>query len=105
MKLIYADKLIEYYVRLSTECVGTPYENIYDMVAHKVAEQPTTYDVEKVVKEINNIKIGGDCRHKCEHYDWSVGACQGICEDYIKKCAIEIVRRGGVDENIRNNRI
>lgn len=59
-----------------------------------ILDQPTAYDVDKVVEEIEicNIGIGRDCRHKCEQYDWSVGACQGMCEDYVKKCAIEIVR-------------
>lgn len=57
-----------------------------------------TYSVEKIIENIKKIEVGGDCRHKCKSYDWSVGACQGDCEDYIKSEAIDIVKRGGVNE-------
>ena len=60
-------------------------------------DTPTAYDVEKVVNELENIKTGGDCRYKCKNYDWSVGGCEGYCEDYVREKTIEIVRKGGVE--------
>lgn len=55
--------------------------------------------VEAVVAELESIKTGRDCRHKCKYYDWSVGSCEGHCEDYVREKAIEIVREG-----VRNER-
>lgn len=52
----------------------------------------TRNPMEAVVAELENIKTGGDCRHKCKHYDWSVGSCDGFCEDYVRETAISIVR-------------
>lgn len=51
-------------------------------------------EMEKIIENIKEIEVGGDCRHKCKSYDWSVGACQGDCEDYIKSEAIDIVKEG-----------
>jgi len=56
------------------------------------AESKIAYDVEAKVAELENIKTGGDCRHKCKYYDWSVGGCEGHCEDYVRDTAISIVR-------------
>ena len=48
--------------------------------------------VERVVDMLESIEIGGDCRHKCNHYDWTVGACNGECTDYVKSRAIKIIK-------------
>jgi hypothetical protein len=63
-----------------------------EMFRKAFAESKLAYDVEAKVAELKNIKTGGDCRHKCKHYDWSVGWCEGHCEDYVKETAISIVR-------------
>lgn len=68
-----------------------------------ILEQPTAYDVDRVVENLKEIEVGGYCRHKCKSYDWSVGACQGDCEDYIKSEAIDIVKRGEVNDIRRSN--
>lgn len=64
-----------------------------------IAEIPTAYDPDKVVKQLEEIKTGvnTNCRMDCSNYDWSTGSCQGLCEKYLKKRAIEIVEAGGVD--------
>ena len=60
-----------------------------------VKEQPTAYDVEKVVERIQKIGVGGECRNYCEKYDWTVGACTGECTGYVIGKAVEIVQNGG----------
>lgn len=88
MRLIDADALMDYCQNQKSKTIS----------CNDIARFPTAYDVDKVVEDIGKIEVGGDCRHKCEYYDWSVGACQGICEDYVRNRAIDIVKRGGVDD-------
>ena len=70
-----------------------------DMMVDAVNNEPTAYDPDKVVEQIEDIKTGANtnCRMNCSNYDWSVGGCQGLCEEYLKKRAIEIVKAGGTD--------
>lgn len=88
MRLIDADAL-----RISMMCRFDEVAELLEIID----EQPTAYDVDKVVEDIGKIEVGGDCRHYCKYYDWSVGACQGICEDYVRNRAIDIVRRGVIN--------
>lgn len=64
-----------------------------------IAEIPTAYDPDKVAEQLEEIKTGANtnCRRDCSNYDWSTGSCQGLCEKYLKKRAIEIVKAGGAD--------
>ena len=50
-------------------------------------------ELNQIIKEIDEIETGygSGCRYECKLYDWSVGACIGECEEYIKKKAKEIV--------------
>ena len=106
MRLIDADALLDQYgLKDATKYGNKDAEQqahsystlmLYE-IADMIEDAPTAYDVEKVVSELENIKTGGDCRHKCKYYDWSVGACEGHCEDYVRERAIEIVRKGGVE--------
>lgn len=66
-----------------------------------IAEIPTAYDPDKVVEQLEEIKTGANtnCRRDCSNYDWSTGSCQGLCEKYLKKRAIEIVKAGGINDN------
>lgn len=70
-------------------------------IASVIDAQPTAYDPDKVVEQLEEIKTGANtnCNRGCSDYDWSTGACQGLCEEYLKKRAIEIVKAGGVDGN------
>lgn len=63
-------------------------------------EKQTAIDPEKVAEQIEDIKTGANtnCRMDCSNYDWSTGSCQGLCEKYLKKRAIEIVKAGGTDD-------
>lgn len=72
-----------------------------DDIRCAVANQPTAYDPDKVVEQLEEIKTGANtnCNRGCSDYDWSTGTCQGLCEEYLKKRAIEIVKAGGVDGN------
>lgn len=99
MRLIDADKLIDamnlygMYKHENPEAYDTlmKYE-----ILQEIEDQPTAYDVDKVVEYLEATTIDYDaCRHHCLSYDWSVGACDGMCEDYAIKMAIDIVRRGG----------
>ena len=54
---------------------------------------------ERVLQRLEEITIGGDCRHKCNKYDWTVGGCSGECVDYVRSRAIEIVKEEcGINE-------
>ena len=89
VRLIDADVLMEYFKRLSDECSSEnnyEYSNLYDCVCAEIMTQPTAYDKEKVVAELEDksqycIPINGQ-------------AFTGIKTEY----AIDIVKRGGVDE-------
>ena len=52
-------------------------------------------ELEKILKEIDEIKFGFDteCRSECDLYDWSCGACVGECGEYIKERAKDIIRK------------
>lgn len=83
MRLIDADKL-----RLPPEDIGS---------RMAVAYAPTAYDVDKVVEELESAE-----------YPYYLNDEDGyrIDESLLMSGMVEdIVRRGGVDENIRNNRI
>lgn len=51
--------------------------------------------LEKILKEIDEIKVGFDteCRSECDLFDWSCGACVGECDEYIKERAKDIIRK------------
>lgn len=66
--------------------------SIEELERGAVEKWNTRKPMEAVAAELENIKTGGDCRHKCKYYDWSVGSCEGHCEDYVRDKAIEIVR-------------
>lgn len=64
----------------------------------EIEEQPTAYDVEKVVEELEEeLKLADDEKARCikenpMQFDSAKGYANGIA------VAIEIVKRGGVDE-------
>lgn len=82
MRLIDADALIEY--------VNRRYDLCSDELRMMIEEQPTAYDVEKVVEELDcNSHFIDDIN---EHNIKCIGCVVG------QKIAIDIVRKGGVDE-------
>ena len=65
-----------------------------DTVLRIIKEQPTAYDIDKVVKELNKLDVKAIKRYK----GGTFGDYEGT-DYYIKKSdAIEIVKRGGINE-------
>lgn len=110
MRLIDADKLILHlndyalqeapFGRNDSENQKEIYETIQECMK-AVEEQPTAFDAEKVIEEFENLRevelhmcdelVDGDA--ESQHND---GVSQGRYEAFIE--AIEIVKRGGRDE-------
>ena len=94
MRLIDADALIEEAKELHIDD--------YMLVMAMVSKQPTAYDVEKVVEEINNIDLQhpcDDCPHlqECDRIQVEVPNANDLCSLVTKHYAIEAVRKGGVE--------
>lgn len=96
MKLIDADALIEF---IDPEHLRHPGELTFseEDVVNMLREQPTAFDVEKVVRELRDLKMHyfltlantGDADKDCAYLNTA---------NAIDK-AIEIVKRGGIDES------
>lgn len=88
MRLIDADKLKKDI--LLQNILGEPIQNIIDRYIHIVDEQPTAFDVDKVVGELKRDKfIESECILSDVHQGYNAGLSR----------AIEIVKGGGVDGN------
>ena len=88
-RLIDADEFIKKfrYTKANTE-----EENIMcATVRRMVKEQPTAFDVDNVVSDLEQLKLDGACEY-----------C-GYCKYLNIDMAIEIVKRGGRDENKMSN--
>ena len=66
-----------------------------------VDNQPTAFDVDNVVSNLEQLKFGGACGNEdCEYCKYSDECWNGdMSEEHAIDMAIEIVKRGGVDEN------
>ena len=90
MRLIDADKLMEDIIKI---CKCQPYlegmqsEIVY--IQDVVDEQPTAFDVDKVVEQLEELKEWEDVDGKA-YYTMS--------EKQVINKAIKIVKRGGIDE-------
>ena len=61
-----------------------------------IKEQPTAYDIDKVIEELNELDVKSITRYKNGNF----GNFDGV-EYYIKKSkAIEIVKQGGVSDDV-----
>lgn len=84
MRLINADKLKKDI--LLQNILGEPIQNIIDRYIHIVDEQPTAFDVDKVVGELKRDKfIESECILSDVHQGYNAGLSR----------AIEIVKGGG----------
>lgn len=84
MRLIDADKLKKDI--LLQNILGEPIQNIIDRYIHIVDEQPTAFDVDKVVGELKRDKfIESECVLSDVHQGYNAGLSR----------AIEIVKGGG----------
>jgi hypothetical protein len=88
MRLIDTDKLKKDI--LLQNILGEPIQKIIDRYMHIVDEQPTAFDVDKVVGELKRDKfIESECILSDVHQGYNAGLSR----------AIEIVKGGGVDGN------
>ena len=88
MRLIDADKLKKDI--LLQNILGEPIQKIIDRYIHIVDNQPTAFDVDKVVGELKRDKfIESECILSDVHQGYNAGLSR----------AIEIVKGGGVDGN------
>ena len=96
MRLIDVDKLLETLQDLEPHCDNKQYENgMLKMLRYYmpqiINDEPTAYDIDKVVVELNELDVKSITRYKNGNF----GNFDGV-EYYIKKRkAIEIVKRGG----------
>lgn len=87
MRLIDADKLKKDI--LLQNILGEPIQKIIDRYIHIVDEQPTAFDVDKVIGELKRDKfIESECILSDVHQGYNAGLSR----------AIEIVKGGGVDD-------
>lgn len=96
-RLINADETIKNLAPLLKEYVKNPYAQ--GIIIGNIANQPTAYDVEKVVAELEQqAEQYGNRGFEYEKHRYSAMAD----EYYAKQCsylhAIDIVRKGGVNE-------
>lgn len=96
-----ADRFVDFFQRCIADmgtCCGN-FELETAVMMEKAFTESRLYDPDEVMKQLEEIKTGANtnCKRDCSDYDWSTGACQGLCEEYLKKRAIEIVKAGGTD--------
>lgn len=101
MRLIDADELKkELYPQWLMDILLTQRnsEDMFFALAQKIDEQPTAYDVDKVVEQLREQqeKLETDIFAR-ESDNWYGQYCNGIHEGIDK--AIEIVKAGGVNDN------
>lgn len=80
MRLIDADKFKEFLTKLYEE--GAPYDGIIELLD----KEPTAYAVDKVLEQLE-VGLANECVYERD---------QKVYTEAIR-CAIEIVKRGGID--------
>ena len=80
MRLIDADKFKEFLTKLYEE--GAPYDGIIELLD----KEPTAYDVDKVLEQLE-VGLANECVYERD---------QKVYTEAIR-CAIEIVKGGGID--------
>ena len=108
MRLIDADKLVLHLNDYALQEApfgrndGKNQKEIYDTIQEcmkAVEEQPTAFDVENVVSNLEQLKLDGACEYcgycECLNECWD----GDMSEEHAINMAIEIVKRGGLDES------
>ena len=97
-RLIDADALIETMKKVETEYEDAMTCPSWWTAYSVISEQPTAYDVEKVVAKMKDRVENHDCV-KCKCYDDEKYECnvETTCKDYTFECLYYIVKRGGVE--------
>ena len=87
MRLIDEEKLMEDMQKTITEKSGT-----IDWL-NMIYRQPTAYDVDKVVEQLEEIRVKKTCnKEKCDTKE--------LCRICVVDDAIEIVKQGGVSDDV-----
>lgn len=98
MRLIDVDKITSGEI---VKYLGRGYEFCTPDVEDMLREQPTAFDVENVVSNLEQLKLDEACNYKgcadCQYLDecWD----GEMREEHAMDIAIEIVKRGGLDES------
>lgn len=85
MRLIDADKIIN--------SLGSSDVDLY--ISGLIDEQPTAFDVEKVIEQIEYRRANFDCK-LCKYNDDGKTVCSEDCSDALIDDLIEIVKSGGI---------
>lgn len=96
MRLIDADELMEW-LKNVTITDGIEFETGFKQILLDIKNQPTAYDLEEVVKALEELSDKADEKRKTalSKFDWiNVNKEQGRMSAFEE--AIEIVRQGGV---------
>ena len=101
-RLIDADKLLETLQDLEPHCDNKDYErgmlstmNYY--MPRIINDEPTAYDVDKVVDKLEEIRVKKTCnKEKCDTKE--------LCRICVVDDAIEIVKQGGVSDDVCKKR-
>lgn len=86
MRLIDADKLIN--------SLGSSDVDLY--ISGLIDEQPTSFDVDRVIEQIEYRRANFDCK-LCKYNDDEKTICSEDCSDALIDGLIEIVKGGGVE--------
>lgn len=86
MRLIDADKLIN--------SLGSSDVDLY--ISGLIDEQPTSFDVDRVIEQIEYRRANFDCK-LCKYNDDGKTICSEDCSDALVDDLIKIVKDGGVE--------
>ena len=96
MRLIDADKLLEETRRDRDYARKNGFLDMYyerQVLIDRIESQPTAYDVDKVVKQLEEIRAKKTCnKEKCDTKE--------LCRICVVDDAIEIVKHGGVSDDV-----
>lgn len=85
MRLVDADKLIN--------SLGSSDVDLY--ISGLIDEQPTSFDVDRVIEQIEYRRANFDCK-LCKYNDDGKTICSEDCSDALIDDLIEIVKSGGI---------
>ena len=88
IRLIDEDKLI--HVLANDFCEGKK------TLGQVIDNQPTVFDVDKVIEQIEDIRANFDCK-LCKYNDGENTICSEDCSDALIDILLEIVKGGGIE--------
>ena len=96
MRLIDADKLLSYIDRVKNSGLGK--QKTIEYITKYISNMPTAFDVDKVVVQLEESYFITESTFDDD------GWCNDDSEEVVNlNEAIEIVKRGGIDENKKDN--